>query len=515
MTEAKNQYNKSSDIFNLNSIEAKPAIRIRNNNNRTTYDFKNWGDENNNNLNQSLKPYYSKNFQSSVFSEEPIKIQTSRNRNINRSNLTFGNYDNSEFNVHKNLNNKTFNPNYKEKETTAYERKMKQLYGNNFSLDNKTSNYKLEKKNTAYGTIEKEKKKYDEEKREFKNAKERKYDELFHDRKEVKKENNNKIYTINSSNNKYIEGINSNRQNHINSLKSNIFNDPERDDFNIKQEIKVNKRENNNDNENIYHGKKKTLEQETGILPSKLDWKNEKTNLYNKERPFSTRIKENAFERKINELYGENAPKNKINNDNNEMERKKIEEIIQNKFPNENESQIKKRLENISDLNNYDYNNKKTLNENIINKNYEIQFDKINNVNINEFKKVFIENGIHIYGIKEDESYNNGKDKKGKITFSIRENFNKEEFDDKLNKIRNKIEKEQGIKFTDYYDKDKRKKIGKVLPSNIKWDNNLASHYKTELNEKNIIKGNNYLKKGDKITEINIDHNYKRSSKKK
>ena len=261
--------------------------------------------------------------------------------------------------------------------------------------------------------------------------------------------------------------------------------------------------------------KKKTLEQETGILPSKLDWKNEKTNLYNKERPFSTRIKENAFERKINELYGENAPKNKINNDNNEMERKKIEEIIQNKFPNENESQIKKRLENISDLNNYDYNNKKTLNENIINKNYEIQFDKINNVNINEFKKVFIENGIHIYGIKEDESYNNGKDKKGKITFSIRENFNKEEFDDKLNKIRNKIEKEQGIKFTDYYDKDKRKKIGKVLPSNIKWDNNLASHYKTELNEKNIIKGNNYLKKGDKITEINIDHNYKRSSKKK
>ena len=257
MTEAKNQYNKSSDIFNLNSIEAKPAIRIRNNNNRTTYDFKNWGDENNNNLNQSLKPYYSKNFQSSVFSEEPIKIQISRNRNINRSNLTFGNYDNSEFNVHKNLNNKTFNPNYKEKETTAYERKMKQLYGNNFSLDNKTSNYKLEKKNTAYGTIEKEKKKYDEEKREFKNAKERKYDELFHDRKEVKKENNNKIYTINSSNNKYIEGMNSNRQNHINSLKSNIFNDPERDDFNIKQEIKVNKRENNNNNENIYHGKKK------------------------------------------------------------------------------------------------------------------------------------------------------------------------------------------------------------------------------------------------------------------
>ena len=34
-------------------------------------------------------------------------------------------------------------------------------------------------------------------------------------------------------------------------------------------------------------------------------------------------------------------------------------------------------------------------------------------------------------------------------------------------------------------------------------------------NNRYIIKGNNYLKKGDKITEINIDHNYKRSSKKK
>ena len=30
-----------------------------------------------------------------------------------------------------------------------------------------------------------------------------------------------------------------------------------------------------------------------------------------------------------------------------------------------------------------------------------------------------------------------------------------------------------------------------------------------------IIKGKNNLKKGEKITEINIDHNYKRSNKKK
>ena len=107
-------------------------------------------------------------------------------------------------------------------------------------------------------------------------------------------------------------------------------------------------------------------------------------------------------------------------------------------------------------------------------------------------------------------------EKRGRITFSIRENLNKEDFDDKLNNIRNKIEKEQGIQFIDYKDKDKRKKIGKYIPSLVKWDNNLSSHYKTEGNEKmTIIKGKNNLKKGEKITEINIDHNYKRSNKKK
>ena len=528
MNNTNSKFNKSSDIFNINPVEEKPQIqqKERNVNNKITYDFKDWTSNNNNNItNQnSKKPIYSNSFKSSIFSNEPQK--PIKQRNNNRSSFTFGNYDNSEFNVHKNLNNTiSFNPynNYKDKDASAYERKMKQLYANNFNISNENNNienYKFDSnKKSAYGTIEREKEKYNNPKIEFKNAK---YNDLFNDRKELKyitSYSNQNIFKDNSTNNKYIEGKFTNRQNHINSLKSNIFNDPERDNLN-KQEIKVNKRENNendniNNNNNInnkYHGKKKMLIEDTGTLPAHLDWKNDKTNLFNKEKPFTTRENESAFSRKINDLYGENAPKNKLNNNNFDNEdRKKIEQFIQNKYPNESESQIKKRLEYISDINNYNNNNDKINqiknSENIINKNYEIQFDKINNVNINEFKKVFTENGIHIYGVKEDTSYNDGNEKRGRITFSIRENLNKEDFDDKLNNIRNKIEKEQGIQFIDYKDKDKRKKIGKYIPSLVKWDNNLSSHYKTEGNEKmTIIKGKNNLKKGEKITEINIDH---------
>jgi len=535
MNNTNSKFNKSSDIFNINPIEEKPQIqqKERNVNNKITYDFKDWTSNKNNNSNQNSKtPIYSNSFKSSIFSNEPQK--PIKQRNNNRSSFTFGNYDNSEFNVHKNLNNTiSFNPynNYKDKDASAYERKMKQLYGNNFNISNEnnnTENYKFDsKKKCAYGTIEREKEKFNDPKKEFTNAKERKYNELFHDRKELKNITSysyQNIFKDNSTNNKYIEGKFTNRQNHINSLKSNIFNDPERDNLN-KQEIKVNKRE-NKENENLnnnykYHGKKKILEQDTGTLPAHLDWKNDKTNLFNNKKSLTIRENESAFSRKINDLYGENAIKNKVNNNNfDNEERKKIEEFIQNKYPNENESHIKKRLEYISDINNSNNNDKINQiknSENIINKNYEIQFDKINNVNINEFKKVFTENGIHIYGVKEDTSYNDGNDKRGRITFSIRENLKKEDFDDKLNNIRNKIEKEQGIQFIDYKDKDKRKKIGKYIPSLIKWDNNLSSQYKTEGNEKmTIIKGkNNMLKKGEKITEINIDHNYKRSVKKK
>ena len=55
-----------------------------------------------------------------------------------------------------------------------------------------------------------------------------------------------------------------------------------------------------------------------------------------------------------------------------------------------------------------------------------------------------------------------------------------------------------------------------AIPSSMKWDNNLSNLFKTEGNEKmSIIKGRkNFLKKGEKISDINVDHNYKRNIKK-
>jgi hypothetical protein len=98
------KFNQSSDIFNLKSNEEKKEIphKIRNRINRITYDFKNWDSENNNILNQTMKtPFISNNFKSNIFSNEPIITKPIKIRHNNKTNFSFGNYDNSEFNVHK------------------------------------------------------------------------------------------------------------------------------------------------------------------------------------------------------------------------------------------------------------------------------------------------------------------------------------------------------------------------------------------------------------------------------
>ena len=167
MNNTNSKFNKSSDIFNINPVEEKPQIqqKERNVNNKITYDFKDWTSNNNNNItNQNSKtPIYSNSFKSSIFSNEPQK--PIKQRNNNRSSFTFGNYDNSEFNVHKNLNNTiSFNPynNYKDKDASAYERKMKQLYANNFNISNEnnnTENYKFDSNKKVHMVQLKEKKK--------------------------------------------------------------------------------------------------------------------------------------------------------------------------------------------------------------------------------------------------------------------------------------------------------------------------------------------------------------------
>ncbi len=129
------------------------------------------------------------------------------------------------------------------------------------------------------------------------------------------------------------------------------------------------------------------------------------------------REKESAFIRKINDLYGEDV-NNKLNNNNNNNEDYNKKEI--EKYPNDNKSQIKKRLEYISDINknnnsNENYNLNDNNNENVINKNYEIQFDKIYNVNIPEFKKFLLIMEIIFIDLK-------------KIFLIIMERIKKEEF---------------------------------------------------------------------------------------
>ena len=101
--------------------------------------------------------------------------------------------------------------------------------------------------------------------------------------------------------------------------------------------------------------------------------------------------------------------------------------------------------------------------------NFEINNINFNSgFNMNDIKKEFRNNGFHIYGDKINCEFFNGKER-GQAKFSIRKDINDKDYEKKIKKVEEKLEKQQGIK------------ISKIKESN---DKNLNNNKNKNINNK-------------------------------
>ena len=264
-----------------------------------------------------------------------------------------------------------------------------------------------------------------------------------------------------------------------------------------------------------YFGKKNMLNEKDSPIPVKLDWRNQKINLYFRPKSNEKILKETAKERKLNEFYGENYKLIKINSQK-DLTKNELENLIKNEYPNENESKTKKRLENISSFEMEKIirvNSMKNMSpKEMKSKNYEIKNGNLNNIDLKNFEKNLLKAGIHVYDIRIDEQYTNGN-QKGKITFKIRENNNDKNLNETMNIIKVNLKKNNNIDLTEYSLNKKVKPLTNQIPTTIKWNDNQIHNYTKNRKVETTIQGRTYNKRrpnsNNQITNIFINHKYK------
>ena len=187
-----------------------------------------------------------------------------------------------------------------------------------------------------------------------------------------------------STNNAYVHGELPS-QNRVNFFKSNIFNDKDvekinNEDYSNKnntignEKIKDNKdndykkldkrtkssnnfqkninNNNHNDINNEKHGKRFVYQPNDEKLPSKLDWRNPNLYLYFPQSKNENIMKQNARQRKFNNIYGKDPAfsKEKTFEEFKSDNRPEIEEAAKNNYKNLTYSKIKKISDNISQM---------------------------------------------------------------------------------------------------------------------------------------------------------------------
>ena len=452
-------FGHSSDIFNtkeLNKPEV-PTVPKRQRQTNVSSDIIAWSDpvKQEATSNQRKKPLESNTMKSSVFSHEPLPQQ--RVRDIKGAQTTFvlGTDDTSIYNVKKPQPTK-YDPNKYYKESTAYERIVKQLYGDEVPKD-------LNKK-SCMGTLQKEEELNDNPKSNCMSAKERKF-QMFYNNNKVGNKNFEKpdpFLNNNSTGTKY-DGNKKGVYNHVEYLKSNIFNDPDKEDINNKVFAQNIPKEEEKIERPTNIKKRNMCKDENDVCFAKLDWRDANVDKYFKKQPDKVISETNAKQRKLNELYGKDAKASEdvTKADNDQQFRKNLEFDLHNEHPQENEAQIKKRIENLSAIQGKEFVNETSkynkINNNRKCQNYEIKnFSNINQVNVPEIEKLIRSKGMHVYGVNTEEFYV-GDNQKGRIVFSLRENEDGNKFDQKVKEIKDILKKEQGLDITEY--KVQKKKL--------------------------------------------------------
>ena len=210
-------------------------------------------------------------------------------------------------------------------------------------------------------------------------------------------------------------------QNKFNFHKSNIFNDPDKDTQNRTITPLRNTLSSFPNSKSL----NKTIETQfihNDMFIRDLDWSDAKTQIIFKRK--NVKANQTAKELKLMDnrgsmfttKYGEYKHNEKVEQQ--KTLEKSYDEIYKLKQLNENQRTVETFcIDNIA-------NNKK--------------FD------MEKIKKIYRENGLHIFGDKTDFLYLNGKHK-GKASFKVRTNNDKGDYKMKLKKAEDKIKKELGV----------------------------------------------------------------------
>ena len=493
-------FNRQSDIFNTKSLE-KPVFH-----------FQHKGLYNKNNNRSSMDLFVSKddNNQQTNHRSSNDNILTARKKNITfrpKDTLKLGDYKGEEYIVKKEKN-KNYNPDKYFVKDSAIERGIKQNYLDHIEMGGLNSDTKRQLWNNAKSkNIQVNRKKNNE----------KNYNEVTAKFRIKKYRNNSSGYRYEPQNCK---------QNRINMLKSNIFNNDDKEILNNKKKTNTRLRsvENFYEDKIIDFPKKSLFEKDKDKFPTKTDWKDEKTALLFPIQKDEVIENIPADQRKFNEIYGNDAKKNEIQNIKNDrrdqIEKKMFDEddiII--KHYNNDKNKIQKASDNISQIQGKEFieqTDKYTTNINNDSNNnnvYEIKCGKNkNNITMKDISTIFAENGVHIYDCEEGKGGFLQNKPEGKFSFKIREDTKDENFKQKVEDIKNYLKKSKGVEIN--LKNNEIKKKADDVPTSVKWsDPNLDKWTKNKNFEKTKNEKTAKNKNGEKITKVFINTKYKNFNK--
>ena len=225
--------------------------------------------------------------------------------------------------------------------------------------------------------------------------------------------------SINYDLNKSNDNINLN-SNNINHYKSNIFFDKEKDEINEELD-KI-------ENDKIIQRKKEQLRN--------------KEREKEKEKYYDTFVRK----RKTNFLYEDlNIKKNGNLEENRKFNRDGNYPLQYANYKTQKEFKIKSLDDEYNAKNRRLYNGLSEMERNT-DKYIVLGISKNDKFDSREIKKIFLKNGIHMFGEQTFSSYiENGK--KGKFVFNIRKDLKDKDYNEKFKKVQNYLMKKQGIVF--------------------------------------------------------------------
>ena len=502
-------YNKfyKSDIFNTSSkIEYFSPIRknLQSSLEKTSYDIFNSNNSNlslNNNdesINKHSKKYINKS-QSDIFNakKENKKIKTRNNPNTDSHIFLGNNY--TDYIVKKSKKKEEFNPKYSI--NTSLETYYKQFFNKENKYKNFTSSkgylnneIKLNNHHILQNPI----------------------------RRKIK-------WTNGNSANVNINPSNTSRINKINAQISNIFNLPEKDynkielkrkneEEKLKEKNKLEKNKekkktefrNNSAKDIKNYDKYEFSSIHSKWKQSKIDWIKPETSIMFQRFNDKENSKLNAFQRKQNEINGNinyNDKKDiKININDNIPKFKKIKRLIDLNSPLMNDTKKKKIMQNISTNNLFenDYYDK-ILSKKKINilsdSEYSFRDNSKSRNDESTLRRIFSNEGIHIYDINShyDKIFGDGNDIE--FTFKIRNDDENE-----IKRVSEKLLKEKNIQI------EPKKKIF-VNRKKSKFNSPRISNYNDSIKLNNNLNNPKFSK--DKFSKqfIQINYNYKNNNK--